>query len=116
MDIMAKLIDKFIKLNKLRWCEVENSKNKILVEEFLNVPNYLIGSTLQGEQMNEEESGGKCLNPFIQGMDNERCTRVKCNPLFLLFGDTTSHHMATEKRHRPKARTYTKPTLVFRRR
>ncbi len=49
MDIMAKLINKFIKLNKLRWCE-----------------------------------------------------RVKCNPLFLLFGDTTSHHMATEKRHRPK--------------
>jgi hypothetical protein len=40
---MDEVLNKFVKLNKSKWPNVRDSKNKILIEGFLSLPNHLIG-------------------------------------------------------------------------
>lgn len=53
MDIMDRLIDEFVKLNKHRWSEVKNSKYKICIEGFLNVPNYIAAAATIAQAIND---------------------------------------------------------------
>lgn len=41
---MDELLNKFVKLNKSKWSNIKDSKNKILIEGFSALPNYLIGA------------------------------------------------------------------------
>lgn len=53
MDTIDKLNKEFIELNKPNWSDIKSSKPKILVEGFLNVPNYLIAAATTARAINE---------------------------------------------------------------
>jgi len=53
MKTLNKLIDNFVKLNKNNWPEMKNNKNKILLEGFLNIPNYLVAAATIARAIND---------------------------------------------------------------
>jgi len=53
MNLLNKLIDDFAKLNKNKWPEMCNNKNKILLDGFQYNPNYLISAATIARAINE---------------------------------------------------------------
>ncbi len=53
MNMLNKLIDDFVKLNKNNWSGMKNYEQKILVEGFLNIPNYLVAAATIARAINE---------------------------------------------------------------
>lgn len=66
MKVLNKLIDNFAKLNNNMWSEMKNCEQKILVEGFSNIPNYLVAAATIARAINDEKN----YEPIVIVNDN----------------------------------------------
>jgi len=63
---MDELLNKFVNLNKSCWSNIKDSKNKILIEGFLNTPNYLVAAATIARAINDVKN----YEPIVIVSDN----------------------------------------------
>ncbi len=63
---MDEFLNKFVNLNKPCWSNIKDSKNKILIEGFFNLPNYLVGAATIARAINDVKN----YEPIVVGSDN----------------------------------------------
>jgi len=92
MKTLNKLIDNFVKLNKNNWSGMKNCEQKILVEGFLNIPNYLVAAATIARAINDV----KKYEPIVIVNDN----LIKNNEVKKIFNSYGIKNYIDIKSHR----------------
>ena len=89
---MDELLNKFVNLNKSCWSNIKDSKNKILIEGFLNTPNYLVAAATIARAINDVKN----YEPIVIVSDN----LTKSNEVKKIFNSYGIKNYIDIKSHR----------------